>query len=364
MTAPGTMLVCASGALTGAELLALEVARARASAGDRVSLACRPGPLAAAARRTGVEVLELPFRKAYDARSAAGLRRGVRSGGHDVVHSFNEIADVAVAVGCAGVPVRWITTQTNLASAGRAKRWVHGRLVGRATVISAVSQDLAERWEAATGRRVARTPSIARIPAAPAQEVSERAAATPTRVTMIGRMSRQKGVDVFVRAAAPLCDAGLECVFIGDDPDGDDVDAVLRAEVLAENERLGRPVRFQPRIAADQVPAALEDAGLLAFPSRWEGLPMTLLEAMALGVPVAATAYPGVAQLVRDGETGLLVAPEAADELAAALLRLAGDGGLRRRLALAARELVVAEHGPGGLTAAWESLYRTARAAA
>jgi glycosyltransferase involved in cell wall biosynthesis len=65
------------------------------------------------------------------------------------------------------------------------------------------------------------------------------------------------------------------------------------------------------------------------MPSRWEGMPNSVLEAMSVGLPVIATRAEGSTQLVRDGQTGMLVGIDRPAELAEAMLRLAGDATLR-----------------------------------
>ena len=76
------------------------------------------------------------------------------------------------------------------------------------------------------------------------------------------------------------------------------------------------------------------DASLLS--SAWENFPHTVVEALAVGTPVSRPSVGGVAEVVRDGENGLLVPPGDADELAAAIRRLFAEEGLRERLAAAA----------------------------
>ena len=89
------------------------------------------------------------------------------------------------------------------------------------------------------------------------------------------------------------------------------------------------------------------DASLL--PSAWENFPHTVVEALAVGCPVIATAVGGVPEVVRDGENGLLVAPGDPAALAAAISRFFGDGELRARLSEAAARSVDGLRGGGGL---------------
>src|SRR4030042_5792270 len=90
-------------------------------------------------------------------------------------------------------------------------------------------------------------------------------------------------------------------------------------------------------------------AGVLAMPAcirnqDADGIPTVLIEAMAMEIPVVAPRVSGIPELVVDGETGLLVAPDDASALAAALARLLRDQDLARRLAGAGRDLVVSQY--------------------
>ena len=88
----------------------------------------------------------------------------------------------------------------------------------------------------------------------------------------------------------------------------------------------------------------LSEADMLVLPSFAEGLPVVLMEALASRVPVIATPVAGVSELVRDGETGLLVPPGDIDGLATALNQLLGDPKLCRRLGEAGRAAVLDRH--------------------
>ena len=85
-------------------------------------------------------------------------------------------------------------------------------------------------------------------------------------------------------------------------------------------------------------------ADVFCLPSFAEGVPVVLMEAMALGVPVVTTRVMGIPELVEDGVSGLLVAPGSRGELAGALQRLIDDAQLRAALGEAARRRVEAEH--------------------
>jgi glycosyltransferase involved in cell wall biosynthesis len=150
----------------------------------------------------------------------------------------------------------------------------------------------------------------------------ERLAPGPV-VGAIGRLDPQKGFDVLVRALGRL--RAISAVIVGDGEEA--------AELRALAERTGvsdRLVLAGPRVSAR---AALRGFDVLAAPSRFEGLPLVVLEAMAARVPVVAAAVGDVGEAVTDGETGILVRAEDADGLAAAIETLVQDEALRTRLA-------------------------------
>jgi glycosyltransferase involved in cell wall biosynthesis len=165
------------------------------------------------------------------------------------------------------------------------------------------------------------------------------------RVACIGRLDPQKGHEHLLRALALLDARGtrVRCALVG----GGRERAGL--ERLAAQLRLD-DVTFCGALGSDGVRRVLADSHAMVQPSvvlpsgRTEGLPVALKEAMAMGVPVVASRVTGIPELVRDGETGLLVEPGSAEDLACALARLADDPALARRLAEHGRALVCAEH--------------------
>lgn len=107
-------------------------------------------------------------------------------------------------------------------------------------------------------------------------------------------------------------------------------------QALAGSLGLGHRVRFLGRV--DDVAGLLGRTGMLILSSRLEGISLTLLEAMARGLPVVATRVGGNPEVVVDGETGLLVEPGLPDDLAAAILRLRRDPDRAHRMGLAGRQ--------------------------
>ncbi len=164
------------------------------------------------------------------------------------------------------------------------------------------------------------------------------------RLLAVGRLVEKKGFDVLLtaltRTARPWA---LDIV--GDGPER------ARLDDLVGRLGLDDRVRFRGRLTHDALPAAYAGATIVVVPSRVDGgddrdgLPNVVLEAMASGRPVVASDVAAIPTAVRDGDTGLLVAPDDPDRLAAALDRLGADPLLRRDLGRRARVAAVAEHG-------------------
>jgi glycosyltransferase involved in cell wall biosynthesis len=129
--------------------------------------------------------------------------------------------------------------------------------------------------------------------------------------------------------------AAVRLVIVGDGPQ----DAALRAQAAAAD--LDARVRFAGR--QDDIASWMHAFDLFALPSTGnEGVPQALAQAMACGLPVVTTPVGSISELVRDGETGLLVPPGNAAALTDAISRLLSDVTLARRLAAAGREHVAA----------------------
>jgi glycosyltransferase involved in cell wall biosynthesis len=145
-------------------------------------------------------------------------------------------------------------------------------------------------------------------------------------VLAVGRLVPQKGFDLLLDAFRSSRLTGLNLVFAGDGFERQ------RLEAQAAEIGLSARVRFLGSVTRPRLAALLRGAHAFAFPSRGEAFGIALLEAMAAGVPAVAAAAGGVPELAADGYNALVVHPEDATALAAALDRVASDAGLRERL--------------------------------
>jgi glycosyltransferase involved in cell wall biosynthesis len=179
----------------------------------------------------------------------------------------------------------------------------------------------------------------------------QRAAADRPRpgllVGAIGRFERQKGFDLLIRALSGMEDAALVLVGDGSERPG--------LEHLAESVGVADRVIWQDW--TDEARSYLGALDVFAFPSRFEGFPLALLEALLARSAVVAADVGSVSEIVRDGETGLLVPPEDPRALAGAIRRLLADAELRQRLGKQGRQHVLSRFTADHMARAFERLY-------
>jgi glycosyltransferase involved in cell wall biosynthesis len=150
-------------------------------------------------------------------------------------------------------------------------------------------------------------------------------------VSMVGRLHPQKDHDCLLRAVATTVVElpTMRVLLVGE--------GALRDEVAKRIAALGLGAKVQLLGERRDVAVILALSDLFVLPSRWEGMPNAVLEAMAAGLPVLATRVDGTLDVVRDGETGILVPPGDDRALAAALLAIGRDPARRRSLGAAGR---------------------------
>jgi glycosyltransferase involved in cell wall biosynthesis len=194
---------------------------------------------------------------------------------------------------------------------------------------SAYLRDVALRW-GLDPERVSVLPNPApEVPALPSRdELRREFAFSGNTLVFAGRLGPQKALDVLLRALTGLPEVAL--VVAGEGPER----AALEQTALELG--LDGRVSFPGAVPRERVLRLFRAADASVLPSAWENFPHTVVEALAVGCPVIATAVGGVPEVVRDGENGLLVAPRDPGALAAAIERFFADAELRARLGAAA----------------------------
>ncbi len=171
-----------------------------------------------------------------------------------------------------------------------------------------------------------------------------------TVIGFVGRLTLQKGVEYLIDAFAKLrsSDPDLRVIIVGEG----DLGEALRARAA------GIPQIVFAGFQRD-IPRYLASFDIFVLPSLWEGLPMSVLEAMAAGKPVIATAVSGTSEVVMEGETGFLIEPKDVAQLADRLSRLVRDAELRHRMGSAGRDRVTEHFSAEGMVRTSEAIYQS-----
>lgn len=172
-----------------------------------------------------------------------------------------------------------------------------------------------------------------RLPARPAPPTGR------LRFVCVGRLSPEKGHAGLLKAFTEVRRAHphAELRLVGDGPDSDELKGLARRCGIEQS------VRFVGRLPERATLEEIASSDILVLPSFMEGLPVVLMEAMALGLPVIASRVAGIPELVLDGRNGLLFTPSHWSELEHCLLDVANDSDLRQRLGEAGRRSVADE---------------------
>lgn len=219
----------------------------------------------------------------------------------------------------------------------------------------AVSQHVASRLHDRFGvskERITVIPNavvISELPRPNASLRAELAGGDGTRpiVLTVARLDPQKGIVYLLRAAAEIPDVVF--AIAGDGPERDSLHALARSLGLEDR------VRFLGH--RQDVPALLAACDVFVLPSLYEGLPLSVLESMAAGIPVIATDIGGTREAVRDGETGTLIPACDASALASAIRATLADLSKARQLAFNARAYVQTEHSASAMVRRVSRLY-------
>jgi glycosyltransferase involved in cell wall biosynthesis len=304
---------------------------------------------------------------------ALSLRRCVRRrlaiGGYDVIHAHWVVPNgwLAASAGRAHkVPLVVTLHGSDVAMAERYR--VLGRIARRtfesADAVTTASEDLLRRAQALgadarrseTVRLGVDTDLFSPGHADPALRAQLGAGDGTFLVVSVGRLAEVKGFEYLIAAASQLDRASVAIVGDGE----------LRGELEQRIRSSSAPLMLAGSMQHPQVADAIAASDAVVVPSvvdrsgRVDGLPSTVLEAMACGRPLVATNVGGIPEVVKDEYNGLLVPERNAEALAAAIQRLQGDPALRDRLSRQAREFALERLSWGATAEAFEETYERA----
>ncbi|GAA4800973.1 glycosyltransferase [Streptomyces ziwulingensis] len=340
-----------------------DLTRAQLAAGLGVAVACPDGPLAAELRSLGADVRHWRANRAPGASLGAEVRRVadvVADVRPDVVHAHSAKAGVAGRLAVRGriptvfQPHAWSFEAVDGGAAGLARRWERWGARWAARVVC-VSEAERLRGEAA-GIRARWTvipngvdPERFRPAADAVRPPLLRGAGPGDRVVVcVGRLCRQKGQDVLLTAWRRIAGQvpGARLVLVGDGPDRAELAAAAPDSVLFAG-------------AVDDVAPWYRAADLVVLPSRWEGMALAPLEAMACGVPVVVTDVDGARETLPPAcAPRCLVPSRNPAALAGAVTALLLDPSVRASLGRRGRAHVLSAHDVRDTAAAVTGVYR------
>jgi glycosyltransferase involved in cell wall biosynthesis len=351
----------------GAEVLLRDLLRGLRAAGFQVSVGfSTAGPVQESIHDMGIPLTRLPRLMRVDPGLFLGMCRLIRRERPQIVHThlFKSDFHGRLAARLCKVPVVVSTAHNVDAWARRAPLgYLYGLTARLADQVIAVSDEVRDFQIRHTNTAAARIVTINNgvdVSMFENQRESGRAVraelglheAAPV-IGIVGRLERQKDHNNFLEAAAAIRQALPEARFliVGD--------GSLRAEIIGR----ARALDLLPSLIfcgiREDIPAVLAAMDLLVFSSRWEGLPVTLLEGMASGLPIVSTAVGGIPGAVVENETALLVPPESPDDLAQACLFILRNKDLAKKFGMAGRRRACENYSMQTMISCTVELYRT-----
>ncbi|WP_170388208.1 glycosyltransferase [Ruegeria atlantica] len=331
----------------GAETLLLDLLDAAHQRGDQVKVAYfTQGPLEIEITRRGVETVRLSRHGLRDPRALTRALRLMRDWNPDIVHTHLIKSDLVGQLAARYMNRRRVITLHNT-DPWRRKRVLSGiyrTLTSGADACLAVTENVADHVARFGGYNRARIEVVQngvdldRFAAGRVQPMDLSQFGVPEDAVVlakIGRVTEQKDHENFLQAISRLQERNLNmhALIVGDGELSEVVRQRARSLGLGDGQ-----LTFTGNLR--DMPSLLAAIDIFTLASKWEGLPMALLEAMAAEVPVVSTAVGGIPDLIKDGVNGMLVAPSDPSALAGALECVIADADARGRLGKAGRDTV------------------------
>jgi glycosyltransferase involved in cell wall biosynthesis len=341
----------------GAESQLFELARGLARFAEPFvyCLSAAEEPYGPRLRESGIPLRVLPSRGSFDLSRVVALRRALVADGVEIVHAFLFLASGYAYLATRGLSrVRLVTSARNCKPEPHPVRRAVLRAAFRASSkVICNSREMARYAAACYGAPADRTCVVLN------GVDTDRFALAPRaheglRIGTIGRIEKQKNLDVFLDAAAAVHARRRDASFVvvGD--------GSLREHYAREVGKRGlSSVVSLPGTRGD-VPEFLAGLDQFWLTSDWEGTPNVVLEAMAAGLPVIATRVGGTPEVVDDGATGILVDAGDASAVADASLRLAGDAAASASMGRLAREAALSRFSIAAMVRATADVYEAA----
>ena len=358
------MLVVDSLEVGGAERHVVDLAVALSRKEFEVTVACSvAGDLSESLEEANMPVrslLDQLVKRRVSAAYGRELRRLAKEERFDLVHAHVYASAAAAAIATVGTGVPLVVTEhTEAIWRGRRARLVTRWFCRRASRVIAVSDAVKRRLvkqDDVPPEKIAVIPNA--VPAIPDSESGTPPLRDELRdrplVGVLARLQPEKGVATFLKAGAHVAKVVPQACFIvvGDGPLRTELEVLVRRLCMEQNVRfLG--FRSDPR-------ALIELLEVLVVPSLTEGAPLVVLEAMAAGVPIVASAVGGIPDQIRHEGEGLLVPPGDPAALGDAVLKLLSNPGLARRMGASVCRKATTVFSHAKMVARTENVYRAA----
>lgn len=321
----------------------------------------------------GIVTHDVAFSSKWDLGSLSALRRIVRDNRYAILHSHNRREDlfaVSAARATGALAVTTIHDRINMDQDGRRVRnlgaWVYNRVL-RQSFAKIVTVSEATRWDVIRQTRadpsrvvhVVNGVDLTRLERALPADAARRRLDLAGDAQLVGIIARVRGENIGKKGHRYLFEAfgriygrfpHARLVVVGEDQGA----RAFLGRLACDARIAGRVTFLGYRADVIEIVSALD---VLAVPSLFEGLPRALMDAMLLGKCVVASAVDGIAEIVEDGVSGLLVPPADAQALAGAIEKALAGEALRQRLGVAAQEVIRNRYGASIMAAETADVY-------
>jgi glycosyltransferase involved in cell wall biosynthesis len=354
-----------SAGLYGAEAMILQLLRALTEAGHETLLGVfrnEQNPhteIAQRARKLSLNAIELPCSGRIDLSTVREIKRRARDFGADLVHSHGYKANVYSLLANVGGSRPLVSTCHNWTSQTRSIRayaYLDRFILRRFDRIFSVSEDVMRALEQSgvSTKKISVIPNgitLSDFASAPPAAFTGVPAGTPL-IGMVGRLVEAKGFQYVLESAPEALTRFPDAyyVLVGDGP--------YRNHLAEQCDRLGITSHVVFAGKRDDMPCVYRSLTMLVLPSLNEGMPMTLLEAMAARIPVIASRVGGIPKMICEGETGLLTGPGDVQGLRQAIETLLSDCSFRCRLGEGGRRWVAENASVGQMAQNYVAQYR------
>lgn len=289
-------------------------------------------------KNAGIPVWDLNLEYKYDLRGILKIITVIKKGKYDIVHVHLFPANLFAAIASLFLPkgIKWIFSEHNVYNRRREFKifkildnFTYSRY-SKIICVSKQVESALSNWMPSVKGKTKVIPNAVLVP-----EYLNPCPIKTYDILFVGRLTQAKGVDILLKAVKILKNKyskNLKIAIVGDGPLKENLNNL--AVELGVNEE----VRFLG--VRKDIGKLMESSNIFILPSRWEGLPMVILEAMSRGMGIIATKVGGIPEVIENGKEGILISPEDPEILAQTINKLLENEELRKNISQAAYKKV------------------------